>query len=108
MDETRSPSTMRLGWIEFWISALACYRITVLITRCLGPWNLFGRLRAIDRCSKLLKCPFCVSIYVGSLCCLFLWLSGYVEPLAIWFFLSLAFSALTIILDRTFTADYNP
>jgi hypothetical protein len=99
---------MRVGWLEFWITALACYRITVLISRCLGPWGVFKSLRAIDRCSKLLKCPFCVSIYIGGFCSFCLWLSGYSEPFAIWFFLSLAFSGVTIVLDRTFTADHNP
>jgi hypothetical protein len=99
---------MKVGWLEFWIAALACYRITVLISRCLGPWGVFRHLRSIDRCSKLLKCPFCVSIYVGAFCSLALWLSGFQEPLTIFVLLSLAFSGITIALDRTFTADHNP
>jgi hypothetical protein len=99
---------MKFGWLEFWISALACYRVTVLISRDLGPWNVFAKLRSIDRCSKLLKCPFCVSVYVGSLTATSLWFSGYVMPVVMWFILSFAFSAISIALDRTFTADHNP
>jgi hypothetical protein len=99
---------MKLDWITFWVSALACYRVTVLITRCLGPWDVFAKLRKIDRCSKLLKCPFCVSVYIGSFTTIGLWLSGFVMPLPMWIMLSLAFSAISIALDRTFTADHNP
>ena len=99
---------MRLGWLEFWVSAIACYRLTILISRDLGPWRVFKRLRTIDRCSELLKCPFCVSIYTGSLTTFILWLSGFVMPIGMWFLLALSFSAVTIALDRTFTADYSP
>jgi hypothetical protein len=99
---------MNITWIEFWISALACYRLTILISRCLGPWGIFKKLRSIDRCSKLLKCPFCVSMYVGALTCVGLYFAGYVMPLPTWIILSLAFSAITIMADRTFTSDHNP
>jgi hypothetical protein len=96
---------VKLDWITFWVSALACYRVTVLITRCHGPWDVFARLRKIDQCSKLLKCPRCVSVYIGSMTALALWFSGFVMPVTMWFILSASFSAITIALDRTFTAD---
>lgn len=99
---------MKLNFLTFFIASLACYRVTVLITRCLGPWEIFAKLRAIDRCSKLLTCPKCVSIYAGASAAFGLWLAGYVEPWPNWIMLSLAFSAVTIILDRCFTFDYNP
>jgi hypothetical protein len=99
--------TMKLDWITFWVAALACYRVTVLISRCFGPWGIFKKLRSIDRCSKLLKCPFCVSIYIGSFTAFALWLSGYEMPVAMWFILSFALSGITIALDRTFTADHQ-
>lgn len=99
---------MKIGWIEFWIAALCTYRITILLSRDLGPWRIFARLRAIDRCSKLLKCPFCVSVYVGSLTSFALFFCGYSLPWPLWFMLALAFSSVSIALDRTFTADYNP
>jgi hypothetical protein len=98
---------MKIDWITFWVSALACYRLTVLITRDAGPWQIFKRLRGIDRCSKLLKCPFCVSVYMGAAVCGALAISGYNLPIAMWFCLSLAFSAVSIALDRTFSADYQ-
>lgn len=99
---------MKIDWITFWVSALACYRITVLISRDLGPFHIFKKLRSIDRCSKLLKCPFCVSMYTGPLTCVGLYFSGFVMPIPMWIILACAFSAITICLDRTFTADHNP
>lgn len=105
---------MTLTWLVFVIAALACYRGTVLITRCLGPWGIFKKLRKIDKCSKLLSCPRCVSIYLGAFTALGLYLSGIRFGLSdnfgllIWVMLALAFSGLTIMLDRIFTADYAP
>ena len=98
---------MKIDWITFWISALACYRVTILIARDFGPLEIFKRMRSIPRYSKLLKCPFCVSIYVGSATAFLLWLGGYVEPWPMWICLSLSFSAVTIAADRVFTSDYN-
>jgi hypothetical protein len=97
-----------MNWLWFWIGALTTYRLTILIVRDLGPWGVFKKLRSFDRCSKLLKCPFCVSPYMGSLVSLGFWLSGITAPIVIWFCLPFAFSAITIALDRTFTSDYNP
>lgn len=99
---------MKLSWLEFWVSALACYRVTILISRDLGPFSIFKKLRGIERCSKLLKCPFCVSMYVGPLTCLGLYFSGFSMPIGIWIILAAAFSAITIMADRTFTSDHNP
>lgn len=96
---------MKLDWLTFWVAGIACYRLTVLITRCLGPWDIFKRLRSIDRCSKLLKCPLCVSVYMGGLVSFLLYLSGFQMPLPTWFLISLAFSGISIALDRIFTAD---
>lgn len=99
---------MKLEWITFWIASFACYRGTVLITRCLGPWDIFKRIRSIDRCSKLLTCPYCVSVYLGALTVYALYLCGLREPWPMSIMLAMAFSAVTIALDRTFSADHNP
>ncbi len=95
---------LKLDWLTFFVSAFACYRITVLISRDLGPFGICKKLREH---SKLLKCPYCTSVYVGSLITIGLWLSGFVMPFAMWCILSLAFSGATIALDRVFTADYQ-
>ncbi len=95
----------KLDWLTFFVSAFACYRMTVLVSRDLGPWNVFRWLRSK---SKLAKCPFCVSIYIGGATSLCLYWSGFVMPLPMWLILSLGFSASSIILDRCFTSDHNP
>ncbi len=96
---------MKLDFLTFFVSAFACYRLTVLISRDVGPWGIFKKAREH---SKLLKCPYCISVYMGSLTCAALWISGFVMPFAMWCILSLSFAGATIILDRCFSADYQP
>lgn len=96
---------MKLDFLTFFISAFACYRITVLISRDVGPWHICKTLRAH---SNLLKCPYCTSVYVGSLVSIGLWVSGFVMPWPMWCILSLAFAGATIVLDRCFSADWAP
>ncbi len=91
----------------FIIGALATWRITVLFARDAGPWDVFKRLRKITRLSKLLSCPFCVSVWAGALVCVIYKLSGVIETGLIWCLIALAMSAISIALDRTFTADYQ-
>lgn len=96
---------MKLDFLTWFVSVFACYRATVLVARDLGPFNVFRKLREK---SRMLKCPYCVSLYIGSVAAFALWMSGFVEPLAVWFALSLSFSACSVILDRCFTVDYLP
>lgn len=92
----------------FIVGCLATYRLTVLIARDAGPFQVFKRLRSLDKGTKMLRCPFCVSIWVGSFVALGFYLFGNVhETRAGWFFISTAFSAVAICLDRVFTADYT-
>ncbi len=95
---------MKLDFLTFFVSAFATYRITVLISRDLGPWRIFARLR--DK-SKLLKCPYCTSVYIGSLITTGLWLAGFVMAWPMWIILSFSLGGTTICLDRIFTADYT-
>ncbi len=93
---------MKLDFLTFFISALACYRITVLISRDL----ISKPIRSIPYIGKVAKCPYCTSVYMGSLTCGALWISGFVMPFAMWCILSMAFAGATIVLDRCFSADY--
>lgn len=97
-----------MTWLTFFIAALACYRGTVLIVRCLGPWNIFHKLRTYDKCSKLLTCPYCVSVYVGAATCIGLCFSDVQMPLPMWIMLAFAFSGFTIAFDRVFSSDHAP
>lgn len=97
---------MKLDWLIFWFSGFATYRLTVLIARDLGPFEIFKWLRSTKRLGGLASCPYCVSVYTGSLVSLGLWYSGILMPIAMWAILSLSFSAISIILDRCFSSDY--
>lgn len=93
---------MKLDWLTFWICALATYRITVAISRD----QIFSWLRQIKYIGHWAKCPFCVAPWIGAVICFGFWFYGYVEPLPLWFLLPFAFAAISIALDRTFSADY--
>src|ERR1041385_620061 len=94
---------MKLDFIVWFVSAFATYRLTVLISRDLGPFGICAKLR---NNSKLLKCPYCTSVYTGSLVSIGLYFSGFTIPVIMWCIISLSFSAASIILDRCFSSDY--
>jgi len=96
---------MKLDFLVWFVSAFATYRITVLISRDIGPFGICTKAREH---SKLLKCPYCTSVYTGSLVALGLYFSGFTMPVIMWCIISLSFSAASIILDRCFSADYLP
>jgi hypothetical protein len=96
---------VKLDFLTWLISAFGTYRLTVLISRDLGPFGICSKLREH---SKLLKCPYCTSVYTGSLVALGLFFSGFTAPIVLWFILSFSFSAVSIVLDRCFTADWTP
>jgi hypothetical protein len=110
---------LKLDALTFAIAALACYRLTILISRDLGPWDILKKLRKIDKCSRFLSCVFCVSIWVGAFIALGLYLSGVRFALSDnitspgwtwipWAMLALSLSAITIMADRIFTSDHSP
>ncbi len=93
---------MKLDFLTFFVSSFATYRITVLLSRDL----ISKPIRSIPYLGKVAKCPYCTSVYVGSLTAFVLWISGFVMPLPMWFILSFSLSGVSIILDRCFSADY--
>lgn len=94
-----------MNFFVWFISAFACYRVTVLLSRDLGPWNACYELREKI---KALKCPYCTSVYIGVVTSVLLYIGGIQEPAAMWVMLSLSWSGSTIVLDRAFTSDYQP
>lgn len=91
----------------WFMGALACYRITVLFVRDAGPKDIFKRLRKISHFSKLLSCPFCTSIWVGAVIETGYYFSGVRDLPVVCVCIALSFSAVSIMLDRTFSADYQ-
>lgn len=88
---------------EFCILALACYRLTVLFARDIGPMEVFRRLRAARGIGSALSCPHCVSIWIGFALCTVYHFTISPSPLLIELCNALALSAVAIILDRVFT-----
>jgi hypothetical protein len=92
---------------QFVIGVLVTSRLTTFIARDYGPFGVFASLRKYDRASKLLKCPFCVSVYCGSLVSLAYYFVGVTLTAIEWTLISLAFSMGAILLDKTFLSDYR-
>lgn len=89
---------------QFIIASLACYRLTVLLARDAGPWDVFKRLRKV---SQFLSCPFCVSIWVGANIEAWFIISGVFDTPAMTICLALGMSSIAIALDRILTSDYQ-
>lgn len=92
---------------QFVIAALACYRVSVLLVKDAGPWEVFKKARKLTRVSKLLNCMFCTSVWVGAMIEAALYSSGVKDLPIVCVCLALGMSAVTIILDRCFSADYQ-
>lgn len=88
--------------ITFAIVSLAVYRISDTIARDEGPADVFRKIREYfphaSSISKGLRCPFCISFYVGFAGSFFLPFYGYG-----WFIVTtFALSAITSILLRKY------
>ncbi len=96
---------LRVSVFPFIILSLAVYRLTVLISRDGGPFNVFMELRKIDSLS-VLRCPYCSSIWISAFVNVGYYYSCEQSPIPVLLGLIFAMSAITIILDRCFSADY--
>ncbi len=57
---------------SFLVLALACWRVSFLLTKEHGPFHIMSRLRERTTLGGLLSCLFCASVWVAFLC-LVLW-----------------------------------
>ena len=92
---------MNLDYVlTFSFVALAVYRMSIMLSTEAGPWDMLARLRdkagQATMLGKLIRCPFCLSIWFG--------LAGaFVLPYynGIWFIVSaLALSAVATLLVK--------
>ena len=84
---------------RFLLAVLAVWRITHMIVREDGPWDVMVRLRRVVSqhvSPKLAECSYCVSFWVALP---FIWFlqGSAVERIVSWF----ALSGAAILLDRT-------
>lgn len=103
---------MNISALEFLILGLATFRVSYMLVKETGPFDVFFYIRDwvgiihdankepigfSDRFfAKLLSCVFCTSVWVG----IGMTLAYLLIPFFTWFALPLAFSALAIIGNR--------
>lgn len=99
------------------IAALATYRLSLLISKEAGPFDLFGRFRtwagvtydqysnpvASGQLSEAILCPFCLSVWIGICATLYLGIAAYlgVAHLAIYLLLPFALSGAAAYLFKS-------
>lgn len=92
---------------QFVLGCLATYRITLLFTREHGPMGIFEALRKAppkkSETAQWLNCPWCFSLTASVIVCGLLWIIGVRGHWATWVIVWLAFSAVAICLNQTFT-----
>ena len=96
--------TMRFYWL--FISTLAIWRVTHLLSAEDGPWDILVRIREkMDSRfpGRLLDCFYCLSLWVAAP---FAYFVG--ESVRESFYLWLAFSAGAILLDRVTSREAAP
>ena len=98
------------------IAALATYRITLLINKESGPFDLFGRFRtwagvtydqysnpvSSGQLSEAILCPFCLSVWIGICVTLFIgaaWLLN-AEKIALYCLLPFALSGASTFIFK--------
>jgi hypothetical protein len=98
----------RMTGLQFLVASLATYRLTVLVSRDLGPFSIFKKLRAIPHLGLMVGCPYCVSIWIAAGVELSFYFSGVRDSPVVSACIVLAMSSITIACDRVFTFDHNP
>jgi hypothetical protein len=84
--------------IRFTLSALAVYRVTLLVAREDGPWGVFRRLRSSlkeSAAGRLLGCVNCLSVWISLPLAPFVG-NSWVEQVVAWW----ALSGAAVLVDR--------
>lgn len=96
-----------MTFLDLLIYSLACFRLSLLVSKEDGPYWLFAKLRRLpppkSSARQGINCIYCVSMYAAGLvvtCYLFRGRFAWVEP---WFIWPLAVSAAAVCLNQSFT-----
>lgn len=92
---------------QFCLASLATYRLVVLFARDAGPFGLFKKLRALKGIGPMVGCPYCISIWLSANIEAAFFVSGVRDILVVSIAIVFALSAVSLILDRTFTSDFQ-
>lgn len=99
---------MKINWIEFALSSLAVFRVSLLISKERGPADAAKKLRTAPKPHTNLRyglsCPWCTSIYVSLLMTSLL---TYLDKIDAWWFVPtwLALSGASIVINQQWTRD---
>lgn len=97
MIESGGHSTWHVA-VRFTLSALVVYRLSILLAREDGPWQMFRRVRVAGGASsfgRLVSCVNCLSVWI-SLPLAFFVGTSWVERLISWW----ALSGAAVLMDR--------
>lgn len=101
------------GWVELAVAVLATWRVSHLVAREDGPFDLVFRLRrraGAGWLGRLMDCPYCVSLWVAAPAALWL-ASGWADGVALWLAVSggaVLLEKLAIRLDPPVSPDSEP
>ncbi len=90
-------------WFRFAVAVLATWRVTHLVAREDGPWDLVVRMRkrlGDGFLGKLADCPYCLSLWVAAPLAWFV-TSRWTEAIIVW----LALSGGACLLEKAATKD---
>lgn len=101
---------------HFIVAALAVYRLSLLISKEAGPFEIFARFRtwagvafdqysnpyATNQFAEGLLCPFCVSVWLGFCVTIYLWIAGLlnIEEIAMYPLIPFALSGLSVFMFK--------
>lgn len=94
-----------MAGLDFLLGALATWRVSVLLVREDGPFDLFARLRQVTSGTmpgRALECFYCTSLWMAAPVAF--WLAGATRR---WIIVWLALSGAACLLDR-FSARREP
>jgi hypothetical protein len=84
--------------VRFTLSALAVYRVSFLVAREDGPWDVFRRFRSTAKgtaVGRLVTCVNCLSVWIALPLAWFVG-SSWVERVVAWW----ALSGAAVLMDR--------
>lgn len=87
---------------QFFLASLCCYRLTVLCSRD----SLFKPVRALRYIGPFVGCHFCISVWLAAFIELAFVFSGVRDAPVVIGCIVFSMSAITIMLDKCFTADH--
>lgn len=98
------------------VAILTTYRLTLLVSKEAGPFDLMGRFRtlvgvqydahsnpfATNQFAEMILCPYCLSIWLGICITVFIFVTQFfhIEQVALFVMLPFALSGISVFMFR--------